>query len=96
MLFDNIGRKLQTLAKILFVVGIIASIVYALILFRASFGNDALVLGVLVLVGGILGSLISSWLLHGFGEIVENSEKNTYYLCELEKSVEKMKDHNHH
>ena len=64
-MFNNIGKKLQTLAWIAFIIGCIASLILAFTTERNSFN-----LG--ILVAGCLISWISSWALYAFGQITED------------------------
>ena len=64
-MFSNIGKKLQTLAWIAFILGCIASIILAFTLVRNS-----LDLG--ILASGCLISWIGSWSLYAFGQITED------------------------
>ena len=91
-MFSNVGGKIQVLAKVLFVIGIVASVGWGLTVFRSYRGGEAIFFGILSILIGALSSWVGSWFLHGFGEIVENSEKMVYYLNYLEKTVEKIKD----
>ena len=74
-MYNNIGSKIKTLAKVLglllLVVGVIAGI-YLLADGRSR--NDSL--GGILLASGVLG-YICSWPLYGFGELVENIQKLT-------------------
>ena len=67
-LYEDIGDKLTTWAKYLFVIEVVFSIVAALSLF--SF--DLWVLGLLILILGPVFSLFSSWALYAFGQLVDD------------------------
>lgn len=72
-MFDNIGDKIKTLASVITVLGIIASLITGGVMISA---NDNLALiGLLIMVLGSLISWISSFLLYGFGQLIENSDK---------------------
>ncbi len=86
-LFDNSGRKIQKLAKILFRVGaaisIIAGIVTIIVaiidISNSPWNSD---IGLLIILCGVVGaalgclfSWISSVVLYGFGKIVEKAEE---------------------
>ena len=66
--FDDIGGKIKTLAKVLTVIGIAASIILGLVLI-----SDVPWLGVGIIVFGSLFSWIGSFLLYGFGELIDNT-----------------------
>lgn len=69
-MFDNIGTKLQNLATITTVIGIILSIIAGI----AAIVNTSFWIGLLIIIIGGLASWISSWMLYAFGTLVENSQ----------------------
>ena len=77
-MFDNIGSKIKKLAKVLCWIGIsvtaLAGLLFALLNFEALFydGNILIPLGLIFL--GPLLSWIGSFVLYGFGQLVENSD----------------------
>lgn len=78
-MFNNIGRKIKTLAQVICWVGIIASIVAAIVVLSTRPRNDEW-LALLILVGGSLFSWIGSFFTYGFGELIEKTtaiERNT-------------------
>ncbi len=70
-MFSNIGQKIKMLANALAWIGIIASIYFGVFL---MIDIDVLT-GVVVLLGGSLFSWLGSFLLYGFGQLVDNSDK---------------------
>ncbi len=79
-MFQNIGKKIKTLAKVLCWIGIIGSIIGGVIMVvsgaalmdnDAASGAAAIMSGVLTAVLGALFSWIGSFMMLGFGEIVE-------------------------
>lgn len=76
-MFNNIGRKIKTFAKVMCWIGIIASVVAGLVMIATSFSSDApaagIVAGILTAVMGSLFSWVGSFMLVGFGELVENT-----------------------
>jgi hypothetical protein len=76
-MFDNIGGKIKGLAKVTAWLGIIASVIYGIVLISQSnryYNGSALVItGVIVMAAGSLGSWISSFLLYGFGELIDQA-----------------------
>ena len=79
-MFDNIGAKIKIMAKIIYwVLGIASIIVGGSLIYQgsgASYGGEALVTtGLEIFIGGSLGAWISSWFLYGFGVLIENTEK---------------------
>lgn len=71
-MFNNIGGKIKSLAKIVCWLGIISYIIsgFSLILTNQQ---PLVLVGILIAVVGSLFSWISLFILYGFGELVENS-----------------------
>lgn len=77
-MFDNIGGKIKTLAKVICWIGIALSIVLGLILLIAI-STYSLALGIafaipVALLGAVL-SWITSFNLYGYGELIELTAK---------------------
>lgn len=78
-MFNNIGRKIKKLAKVLCWIGISFSIIFAVIMFftaSQTYGSEAgtcTFLGFLFLIGGTLISWLSSFFAYGFGELIEKA-----------------------
>ena len=75
-MFDNIGNKIKGLAELICWIGILISVIIALILVFAGYSDgDGLVLflGIAIGVAGSLFSWIGSFAVYGFGELVQNS-----------------------
>lgn len=75
-MFDNIGSKIKTLASVICWLGIIGCVLCGIALMIAirRFG---FLIGLFIIIFGSLFSWISSFVLYGFGEIVENSDIRT-------------------
>ncbi len=67
-MFNHIGENIKGFARLCTALGIVVSIIVAIIMCTNG-GN--IVLGLLCLLIGALISWMSSWALYGFGEIVE-------------------------
>ena len=78
-MFKNIGGKIKNLAVAITCIGIILSIVVGGVII--SEGESTV--GLLVMLVGFLASWISTFILYGFGQMVENSDKLV--------AIEKMK-----
>lgn len=86
-MFNNIGRKIKVLASIIAWIGIIASIIVGVNFIVQSTDDifadipyTLITLGIGIMIVGSLLSWLSSFLLYGFGELIENSAiiaKNT-------------------
>ena len=87
-MYDNIEKKIKGLAKVLFIAGILASILLGIIFIA----TDMLILGLVLIFVGLPLSLISSWLIYGFGELIERTGtegnyKNTNCTNPVLKSI---------
>ena len=89
-LYSNIGGKIKSWAKGIFVVEAIAAIIGGIIAMCTSVSDvypggyevdsTQLIIGLLVLVLGPFVALVSTWVLYGFGELIEKTcaiERNT-------------------
>ena len=77
-MYDNIGGKIKGLAKASFIVAAIAEVITGIALMAAD--EDLILYGLLVLVVGPIVAWVSSWLLYGFGELIDKAsdiERNT-------------------
>lgn len=85
-MFNNIGKKIKTLANVLCWVGIIAYVIVAIIMFinasEGSYRTEGLYtgLGFAFLIGGPLLSWISSFFMYGFGELIDKT-------CDIERNT---------
>ena len=71
-MFDNIGSKIKSLAQVVCWIGIVASVIGG---FSIIVSNDeAVVVGLLTMVLGAVGSWVGSFVLYGFGQLIENSD----------------------
>lgn len=75
-MFDDIGGKIKDFAVVTCVIGIIASIIIAIIMFA----KEAIGMGILYLFIGPLLSWIGSFFMYGFGEIVDK-------ICNIEVMI---------
>lgn len=65
-MYDNIGSKIKVLAKVLFILEAIGVVGWGL-----SIIGDSFFAGIMtILLGGVV-AWISTWLLYGFGELIE-------------------------
>ena len=83
-MFENIGGKIKGLAKFIFwVISIISIIGGAAIIIGGLADSDtssgskiaSIVIGILSAVGGVLLAWIQNFLLYGFGELVDSNQK---------------------
>lgn len=94
-MYNNIGGKIKVLAKLGF-------IVEAIILVLAGIGlmvstEEMLITGLIVMVVGPIISWVSSWLLYGFGELIdkacdiEYNTRNGGRNSDAQSEVEKLR-----
>ena len=82
-MFTNIGGKIKTATKVFCGLAIALSVFLAL----GLFASDETVPGVILLIVGPLTSWLGSFVLYGFGELVENSciQTNLMIKQDMEK-----------
>lgn len=73
-MFSNIGGKIKGLAKVFTWIGIIASVISGIAMMLMD-DDIFLFIGLIIMIAGSLLSWISSFMLYGFGHLVENSDK---------------------
>ena len=71
-MFDNIGSKIKTLARIVCWLGIIISVISGLAIMVSN--EETVFVGTLIILLGSIGSWIGSFVLYGFGQLIENSD----------------------
>lgn len=97
-MYDNIGGKIKGLAKFLFLVDALAAVVSGIVMMGSD--DDLVGLGFLVIFGGVLIAWVSTWLLYGFGQLIENSDiiaqefsrKNEKYEKKVAQKLENKKN----
>ena len=72
-MFENVGEKLKVIARILGILGIIASVVGGIFLFKYS-----VVIGFLTIICGGIVAWINSMIIVGIGLAAEHSENGGY------------------
>ena len=70
--YDNIGGKIKGWAKWIFAIEAIAAVISGFVLMAQD--EDMILIGLLVVVFGPIVAWISSWLLYGYGQLIENSD----------------------
>ncbi len=71
-MFDNIGSKIKTLAQVVVWIGIIASVFSGSIVMTID--DEYVLLGFAIAIIGSLVSVSSSFVLYGFGKLIENTD----------------------
>jgi hypothetical protein len=69
-MFNDIGKKIKTLAELICWIGILISLILGLI-----FVIENIFVGFIIFIIGVLSSWVGSIFLYGFGELVDNSTK---------------------
>lgn len=89
-MFDNIGRKIKMLAKVVCWIGIIGSITTGLVLIGMGIdGPDALVTsGVIIVIFGPFFSWIGCFFMYGFGQLVDDTQKLREHIVPNEDEEE--------
>ena len=80
-MFDQIGQRIKTLAVVITVIGMIISVIMGC---DYIFNKSRRIYGLIIIVGGIIASYIGSFILYGFGEIIDK-------LCDISKSLNEQK-----
>lgn len=70
-MFDNIGDKIKGLAIFVTIVGCVVSLIFAISYWNASHFWD----GFLIFICGPLLSWVGSFVLYGFGELIEKTNR---------------------
>lgn len=82
-MYNNIGGKIQILAIVLCVLGIIACVITGIVFLVEEWVGP----GILIMIVGSLLSWVSSFFLYGFGQLIENSDILVDYARKAEKSA---------
>ena len=78
-MFNSIGQKIKSLAKVFFWIGVIGSAVSGIVMMTAD-DEVMIVFGVLTIVFGIMFSWVGNFFIYGFGQLVENSDRMVQLL----------------
>ena len=91
-MFDNISRDIKKLAKLLFWLGIIFTAGYTIWIWaQGNSRHSTFLLGLIGLAEGLLATVIVSFMMYGFGELIEkttNIDKNIDRMLRTTESVE--------
>ena len=72
-MFGNIGGKIKALAQVITWIGIIGSVIGGISVIAIS--EYLMLTGLLIMIIGSLISWVSSFVLYGFGHLIENTDK---------------------
>lgn len=87
-MFDNIGGKIKGLAMFLCWFGIAAAVISGLVLIISGIANNNImspVIGGGVIVIGGISSWIGTWILYGFGELVDRATRIDRRLAKMDR-----------
>lgn len=82
-MFDNIGSKLKSLAKVLFGLGFLIGLIMEI-----GLGKGFIIWGLLT----ILSSWITSALMYGFGELIEKTDITNQELADIVNALRDIED----
>ncbi len=96
-MFDNIESKIKGIAKAVFVLGVICSVIGSIQLFKTaadvSYGSGVFVVyGLVVLVVGSVGAYVISCFVYGFGEMLETVNETAKSVFRMEDTVCKQEN----
>lgn len=77
-MYNNIGGKIKGLAKAISIVEAIAAVTTGIALMASD--DDMILVGLVVMLLGPLVAWVSSWLIYGFGELVDKA-------CDIERNT---------
>ena len=98
-MYDNVGRSIKTLAKVIAFLGVAMCVIGAIIImapagninsFSNELANSLVISGLLIGVLGSLLCIILSFFMYGFGQIIESTQ-NIEKKVVFEKTIEEIK-----
>ena len=79
-MYKNIGKKIKLLAKTTFFVEAIGAAIGGAFFMATAGAQDILFLGFLLFLLGPVLAWVSSWMLYGFGELIDKA-------CDIERNT---------
>jgi len=81
-MYENIGSKIKALAKVLFALGALAAVFIGFAIMGNSndYDDPMFFIGFAVVVLGPVVALVFSWLIYGFGELIDKA-------CDIEQNT---------
>ena len=92
-LYQNIGEKIKRWAIVIFIVEAIASVIGAIVIMVSAEDYWILIVGLLVLFVGPLVAWVSSWLIYGFGELLDTCSIVEYYARNSNETLNAIYEH---
>lgn len=87
-MFNYIKERIKQAAEILLIIGIITSFIIGIYIIS----QELFIVGFVTIIVGIVLSWITSLVLYGFGELIQNSDIIAKRLCEHDESQEEHKN----
>lgn len=84
-MFNNIGEKIKSLARILSIVAMIGFVATGIVILIIGVWW----VGVLIIAGGVLLSWVSSFVLYGFGELISKTTEIAEVTKNSNKEIKK-------
>lgn len=87
-LFSNTGGKIKTVAKIVFILGIIGSIALGIILgFAYGWASERSWITFIIIIAGPIASYVNSLFIYAVGSLFENVEFIVYNSSSIKKDL---------
>ena len=80
-IYDEIGKKVKTLAKVTCIVEAVLSVISGFIMIATD--EEYILVGLIAMVVGPIVAWVSSWVLYAFGELVDKTCANEQHNKEL-------------
>ena len=88
-LYGNIGKKIMGLAIVSAILGAVVTFVLGIAIAVNSNGGVMLFLGIFMVVAGPICSWVGSWVLYGFGKLVDNSQATRTNVYRIVQNTQK-------
>lgn len=93
-MFNNIGKKIKTLSRVIFWLGILLGALMLLVpFFAAETANTSPMTILLAMIPTYVVMFVGLWLsallMYGFGELIEKTQQNNEYLAQIAANTTK-------
>ncbi len=93
-MFENVDSKIKGFAKVLFIIGIIASVIATVAVWLTN--NEIIVfIGTFSIIVGIISLLLICWLLYGFGELISLQGASKRTLEDIKSNLNRQHGSNY-
>ena len=93
-MFKNIGGKIKVLALVVFIAEAAVLAISGIAIMADAHYDDEMMTGLLTLVLGPVVAWVSSWLLYGFGELIEKVSMLNDVACMIRSEMKEKKQDN--